>query len=179
VQRQPAYDLTLRFNEGVRLQVAVDQLWAHPKLDGPYVESGRGFHAVESAAIFSKEYCELVGFASLADGERLACEVTNGLWPDAPAKVLRVSFAPETVAPRLAEVDEYLADLGRWVFRELPFEVGMVADSLVADWTGEGFWPALPLRRTFGLLWPQFGEDGEIEVAWYPPIRAADSARPC
>jgi hypothetical protein len=94
------------------------------------------------------------------------CTVAYELWPDAPAKVLRISVERGVAAPRLAAVDSWFARLGRRVWEVLHFEVGVVGDSFVSDWVGEGFWPELPLRPCFGLLWPEYPSGG---VSWYPP----------
>jgi len=38
MQRPPAYHLTLRFNEQVRGELALEALWSHPTLEGPYAD---------------------------------------------------------------------------------------------------------------------------------------------
>lgn len=100
---------------------------------------------------------------------RIPCDVAYELWSDAPAKVIRVSLEAGDAAPRLEAVDEWMAELGRWVWQSMPFEVGVVGDSFVSDWNGDGFWPELPLRRSFGLLWPEAGS-ASVEPVWYPPL---------
>ena len=119
--------------------------------------------------IFSPKLDGGFAFATIGEGERLLCSVRYELLPDAPAKVLRISFPREDVATRFAQVDEWMAALGRWAFRALHFELGLIGDSFLRDWTGEDF--ALPLRRAYGLLWPVVRE-GEIDVEWLPPPSA-------
>ena len=168
MQRPPAYDLTLRFNEQIRTEVALEALWQHPSLEGPYTY-GEDEQPVEVplAAYFTADFTEGHGYASFADANRIPCVVTYELWPDAPAKVLRVSLDAADAEPRLNEVDAWMAELGKWVWRSMPFKVGVVGDSFVSDWTSDGFWPELPLRQSFGILWPD--ADGPI---WFPPTDA-------
>lgn len=52
MQRRPAYDLTLRFNEQIRGEVALEALWSHPTLDGPYSESVK----VPIEAYFARDF---------------------------------------------------------------------------------------------------------------------------
>jgi hypothetical protein len=165
MQRPPAYDLTLRFNEQISAEFALEVLWGHPSLDGPYSGS-KPPERIPVSAYFSQEAPEGYGNASITGAEPVKCVVAYELWPDAPAKVLRVSLQASDAAPHLDAVDAWMVELAKWVWRELPFEVGVVADSFVSDWTGEGFWPELPLRRSFGLLWP----DGDSEPTWHPPV---------
>jgi hypothetical protein len=162
---------------------AVDALWAHPALDGPYPHRELEPWAQSRADPRQFPEQEMCGVATLHDGARVPCKAhlfrgppedsitldvpLNGLyaaWPHAIAE-----DPDDTAGARLWQepLVEWFADIARHVFDQVRFRaatIGYEVDPLEEADLQEWLRGEVPARRWLGVLIRR--GDG---LVWYPP----------
>jgi len=178
------YELALEYTAGAPGDVvdALERLWMFPELDGCYLDDGREPEAQARvsfpAALQFEE--QLLGVARFEDGARIACgtyvmrDMDSSDWLvfylplGALEQVYPVGAFPfdsEDHNGWLRPLQSWLANLGRKLFRFVPYKLGLVgfelsmkndATALAAN--------GIPEERDEGLLVPDNGC-----LRWFPP----------
>ena len=181
-----ALELGARSDE--KLQAALRRVWSFPSLEGCYLDSEREPSEQPRVEVPStlEEPGQLRGIALLPNGKRVACAtfiVREEDGPDwlgfyVPMGALSITGAydvggyPFDVARRSHkewqhELDGWLADLGAYVFRAVPFRLGLIGHEVSGDaYADEIEKQGIPEDRYIGYLWPQ----GD-EVKYFPMNR--------
>ena len=178
-------DVALGSRSHEPLLAALEALWRHPALEGPFAAHAPSKGGVRARRTTWDELrarhddtAECYGLATLHDGARVACHgygssgtvvlslPGNGLravWPEFGEFPF---VEPEGVRSWQEPLEEWLADVGRALFARTRFEfarIGFEVTSVDPDeWmSSPGIRP--PARRGMGVL---RREDNEL--AWYP-----------
>ncbi len=176
-----AFEICPRSDE--RLQAALAAVWAHPDIDGCYLDRNRepaDQPRVSPEGLGSGTH--LLGIARLLSGAPCACgtcliredDGSDWLVFYLPMGSL-VTCYPEAggfpfpsdkdwPGPWRTDVEDWLANVGRWVARSASFDLGLIGfevsgDAYAAQIDGQG----VPATRYIGYLWPS----GRA-VAYYP-----------
>ena len=184
------YELALELGgrSDERLQVALRRVWSFPSLEGCYLDTElepSEQHRVEVPSAL-EEPGQLRGTALLPSGDRVACGtfiVREEDGPDwlgfyVPMGALSITSAydvggyPFDVERRShkewqQELDSWLAVLGAYVFRTVPYRLGLIGHEVSGDAYADDIEKqGIPDDRYIGYLWPQ-GKD----VQYFPMNR--------
>jgi hypothetical protein len=185
------YELYIEFDgrDTQRLSAALDALWRHPRLDGPYDNHASRFSeqqkVLPSSGIDPDVPVHRYGTVQLCSGERVPCGSVAHIWPDhddaltlyVPAGVIDqlgrdIDQPPPADMVWFDMVDETLAEVAEAVFSASAFEVATIghgalsieaADTIRAGDTRPSWLPAY-LRAENSVL--RFTPSGDTPERW-------------
>jgi hypothetical protein len=184
------YELAIHFDghSEERLQAALETLWSHEDLEGPYAHTDLEPSEQSVVPIAGNQY----GVARLPGGSRVACGVYTfdhdaqgdeldlclpmgslvAAWP----AVRGYPFVSEEEVADMRSwqepLDRWLLDVGLHVAGTVPFVAGVTGWETVSLYEDLSHWrlQGVPQRRSFGLLW----RDADGRVRWYPATDTAE-----
>jgi hypothetical protein len=185
-------EIELGSRSAERLLAALEALWGHPALDGPYADQEREPDEQARVAASTGASASLFGVATLPGGARVPCRSgavgppiedlepwrNDSLDFSVPAGGLGAAW-PETAGLPFGDgvddrawqepLEEWFADIGRAVFERVEFRVGWICfETGVVDEEEWGRWlsDGVPAERSVGILRPE-----QAGLAWYPTTR--------
>jgi hypothetical protein len=134
-----------------RLNAAATALWSHPSLDGPYADDSRETDAQPRVAPAAADNERLCGILTLPDGNQMPCwsrasreDMDSGGGSDWLCLLIPTAALDEVYdlwghptpsgwedvswQPWAEPLDELLADIGRTVYEETPFRLGIIGE---------------------------------------------------
>src|SRR4051812_33325865 len=184
------YELSLELGErsDERMHAALRRVWSAPSLEGCYLDRNlepSEQHRVEVSSVLEEPQA-LYGIALLPNGKRVACGtfiVREEAGPDwlgfyLPMEALSRTGAydvggyPFDIEERShkewqQQLDSWLADLGAYVFKAVPYRLGLIGHEVSgAAYSSDIGKAGIPNARYIGYLWPQ----GD-EIKYFPMNR--------
>lgn len=188
------YELSLELgpSSGERLAAALRAIWSHPSVEGCYLDKSRDAtdqDRIAPSAALALGSDRQFGFTRLPNGALAVCgtylirEERGTDWLDfcVPAGALEAAYPgghpfawpnAETCSWQ-GPLDEWLADLGRFVFAQCPFALGLIGHEVSGETQAARIGvQGPPEERTSGYLWPHDGRLG-----WFPVTKREKGRR--
>ena len=158
-----------------RLRTALTRLWSHPSLDGCYLDRNQELDQQPRVSPLHWDVApgaHLLGLVQLPNGQQVACgsiivrEDDGPDWLDFYIPMVALmevygegtyAFDEDVSALRSWQepLDKYLAELGAYVFAEVPFALGLIGHEVSGDVYAEQIArEGIPSQRYIGYLWP-------------------------
>jgi hypothetical protein len=155
--------------DDMRLRAAFEAVWACPDLEGIYLDREREPEAQPKLAVSEVDPMQQSarGVAYIPGGPRVPCYsdvireegASDWLNLSLPVGGLHRAFLPIRRTDNQAWVEDWLASIGRRVYAQAPFELGLIGflmsgimDAQYIRQTG------IPEQRHVGYLWPDAGD---------------------
>lgn len=160
------------------MEAALARLWRYPLLEGCYLDKHTEPHAQAKyePSLALAEHGHLYGLAHLPDGNRVACGSFTHRRDDGidwlgfylPGGALSEVYSAFRHPLDLSELSRYkwenkindwLADLGTYIFEEVPFQLGLVGHEVLAETNARSLAKqGIPDERYMGYLRAQDGK---------------------